>query len=58
MPVSVTMYCGRSRIGFDLLPQLAQIDPQELRIGAFVPQLMQQEAVGEHFAGMLYQHTQ
>jgi len=46
------------RVGFDLLPELAHIDPQILRIGQFVPQLLEQEAVGQHLAGMLHQHAQ
>src|SRR5262245_11982395 len=45
-------------IGFDLLSQLPHLDPQGLRIGEIVPQLAEQEFVGEHLAGMLHQHAQ
>src|SRR3954469_24588669 len=33
------------RVGLDLLPELAHIDAQILRVGQFVPQLLQQEAM-------------
>ena len=46
------------RIGFDLLPELPHIDAQILRIGQFIPQLLQQKLVGQHFAGVLHQHAQ
>jgi hypothetical protein len=45
-------------IGFDLLAELAHVDPQILRVGEIVPQLAEQELVGEHLAGMLHQHAQ
>src|SRR6202011_1931837 len=46
------------RIGLDLLPQLPDVNPQILRVGQIVPQLAEQEFVGEYLAGMLYQDTQ
>src|ERR1700686_4754019 len=46
------------RVGFDLLPELSHIDPQILRVGHFVPQFLQEKAVGQHLAGMLHQHAQ
>src|SRR5207247_1136728 len=45
-------------IGFDLLPELPDIDAQVLCVGEVVPQFAEQEFVGEHFAGMLHQHAQ
>ena len=45
-------------IGFDLLPELADIDAQILCVGQFVPQLLQEKAVGQHFAGVLHQDAQ
>src|ERR1700752_1248446 len=44
-------------IGFDLLPKLADIDAQILRVGEIAPQLAQQEFVGKNLAGMLHKHT-
>src|SRR5262249_37779953 len=40
-------------IGFDLLSELADKDAQILRVRQFVPELLQQEAMGQHLAGML-----
>src|SRR5262249_28275750 len=45
-------------IGFDLLSQLSHIDAQVLRIGEIVPQLAEQEFMGQHLARMLHQHAQ
>src|SRR5947199_2959862 len=45
-------------IGLDLLAELADIDAQILRVSELVPQLLQEEAVGQHLAGVLHQHAQ
>src|SRR5262249_12620943 len=45
-------------IGFDLLPQLPHIDAQILRVREVIPQLAEQELVGEHLAGVLHQRAQ
>src|SRR5579871_1012412 len=46
------------RIDLDLLAELADIDPQILRIGQLVPELLEQEAMGQHLAGVLHQDAQ
>ena len=58
MPVSVRDVLRALGIGFDLLPQLPHIDPQILRIGQIIPQLAEQELVGQHLAGVLHEHAQ
>ena len=45
-------------IGFDLLPQLPHVDAKILGVGQIVPQLAEQEFMGEDLAGMLDQHAQ
>ena len=45
-------------IGLDLLPQLAHLDAQILRIGELVPQLAEQISMRQHLAGVLHQHAQ
>ena len=45
-------------IDLDLLAQLTDIDAQILRIRQLVPQLLEQEAMGQHLAGVLHQHPQ
>src|SRR5262249_33737735 len=45
-------------ISLDLLPKLAHVDAQILRVGEIVPQLAHQEFVREHFAGMLNHNVQ
>src|SRR3954468_1864248 len=44
-------------IEFDLLADLTDIDPQILRVREFVPEFLEQEAVGQHLPGMLHQHA-
>src|ERR1700730_8893357 len=46
------------RIGLDLAPQLAHIDPQILRVGRLAPQLLQQKLVRQHLADMLDEQAQ
>ena len=46
------------RIGLYLLPELPHVNAQVLRIGQIVPQLCEQEFVGEHLAGVLHEHAQ
>ena len=58
MPVSVQHELRTLRIGLDFLAELAHIDAQILRVGQFVPQFLQQEAVRQHLAGVLHQHAQ
>src|SRR3954469_15608602 len=43
---------------FDLLPELADIDPEILHVGRIAPHLLQQEMVGQHLAGMLHHNAQ
>src|SRR5690242_8224941 len=45
-------------IGLDLLAELADINAQILRVGQLIPQLLQQEAMGQDLAGVLHQHAQ
>ena len=45
-------------IGFDLLPELADIDPQILGVGQIIPKLAEQKFMREHFAGVLHQNAQ
>src|SRR4051812_23821387 len=49
---------GTFRIGFHFLSQLAHIDAQILGVSMLIPELVEQEFVGQHLAGMLHQKTQ
>ena len=46
------------RHALDLLPDLADVDAQVLHIGQAVPNLLQQETMGQYLAGMLNQDAQ
>src|SRR5262249_36746572 len=45
-------------VPLDLASELAHIDPQILRVGRLVPELLQQEPVREHLAGVLHEQAQ
>src|SRR5665213_2439071 len=49
---------GTVWLGLDLLPQLADIDAQVLRVGQRIPQLTKQEFVRQNLAGVLDQDAQ
>jgi hypothetical protein len=46
------------RIGFDLVPQLLDVDPQVPYVGRHFPDLAEDELMGEHLTGVLHQQLQ
>ena len=46
------------RISFDLLPELANVDPELLGVDGLIPQFADQKLVGEDLARMLHENPQ
>src|SRR6266540_370307 len=45
-------------IRLDLLPELPNVDSEVLGVGQLVPELAEQELMGQHLAGMLHERAQ